>query len=79
MKRSPSSAHNLQMPKLAWLEITELLLKVACDLFALSQKLDRSRILEWVGMRLLRMAARTLGHAPAESHLEFRPDIPVQI
>ncbi len=81
MKRAlvfPSHAPS-QVPSLIWLEIAELTLKIAHDLFAVSKKLHHVRLLEWIGMRVLNMAARALGHAPGQKYLEFRADIPMQI
>lgn len=67
------------IPKLAWLEFTELLLKIAYDLFAWSKRLHRVAPLEWAAVFLLRSAVRALGHAPADSRLEFRADLPARI
>jgi hypothetical protein len=66
-------------PKQVWLELTEIILNIAYAAFALSKKLHCFGMLEWLGIRLLRLAARALGHAPAEQHVEFRADLPVQI
>lgn len=64
---------------LAWLEIAELLLKFAYDLFAWSKRLRGLVPVEWAAVRLLQLAVRALGHAPAETQVEFRADMPVRI
>jgi len=74
LKSEPS-----QFPRMAWLELTEIMLNIAHDMFALSKKWKRVSVLEWVGIRLLRLATKALGHAPAEQYVEFRADLPVQI
>lgn len=73
-ERSPRST-----PKLFWLKLAELALDCSLALFAVSKSLCRVRLLEWVAVRTLRLASLALGHAPAETLLEFRPDLPVQI
>ncbi len=67
------------VPKLAWLEVTEIILNIASDLFALAQRFPRFTALPWAAIAMLRIALRALGHAPAHSYLEFRADLPVQI
>ncbi len=68
-----------QVPKLAWLEVAEIMLKIAYDLFSLSKRFGRVRVLDGAGLWILQFVERALGHAPAEPHIELGADIPVQI
>lgn len=74
----PENNHNAT-PKVLWLKITVLALHCALALFAVSKSLRRVSFLERAAVRTLRFASCALGHAPAETHLEFRADLPVQI
>jgi hypothetical protein len=67
------------LPNLAWLEVTELLLKIAYDLFGWSKKLHDVAVLDWLANGLLRLALGALGHAPIGSRIELPADLPVQI
>ncbi len=77
MNRDPLELSSA-LPKLVWLEVTEIVLKIAADLFVVAERLH-FRPCAWLATRLLRVAARALGHAPAHPHIEFRADLPVQI
>lgn len=81
MHRTPSLPDSSVafLPNLAWLALTQFVLTLAYRVFALSRKLHHLRLVDWIGIRILRFALRALGHAPAHSNLEFRADLPVQI
>lgn len=69
---------NVSTPKIFWLKLTELLLHCAIALFSVSRSRGLSP-LEAPAVQALRLACRALGHAPAQGHIEFRADLPVQI
>ena len=72
----PSSA---RIPRLAWLEVTEITLRIAYDLFAWSKKFGAFGILDWAAMSLLRLASRALGRAPVECLRELQANLPARI
>ncbi len=78
MTSHPLSQTAGPLPKLAWLKLTGFALNVAVALFAVSRRLHWS-LPQWLLVSILRVAAHALEHAPADSFLEFRADLPVQI
>jgi hypothetical protein len=81
MKSSPVSQaadfHNV--PALIWLEPSRFTLGLAFGLFSVSNKLGHSCVLEWAAIRLPGFTHLSLGHAPADSSLELRADLPIEI
>jgi hypothetical protein len=68
-----------QLPAVTRLRLSRFAVVLALELFAASKKFDRLSFFEWCGVRLLCFARRLLGHASADSYLEFHPDLPMEI
>ncbi len=71
--------YSRNVPKLTWIRFTRVALELASALFRVSKKRGRIWPLEACAVGLLRLALRSLGHAPADSYIEFRADLPAEI
>lgn len=81
MRPSPKSCESrvVTIPKPIWLKLASMALGLALRVFAASEGLGRPAMVEWLAVRILRVAGRWLGHAPTEYCVEFRADLPVEI
>lgn len=81
MRPSPTTfdLQGCRVPKPLWLVLASMTLALALRVFSVSKKLGRPGVLEWFGIYALRLATRSLGHAPAKLCIEFCADLPVEI